>query len=549
MKKFTLLLICCCWLPAIYAQSGIPTADWQSDLRFLQQTVHQDYSFLFKKTSAEKFDASVEELYKAIPGMQEHEVLAGIGRIVASFQYGHTDISWRRSPVKYQVVPLNIYQFSDGVFIEGAHKDYAQFLGARILKIEGMPIEAALNAVKPLVPVENEQYFKAYGLGMLLIPQALHAQKVTTTLKSKISMTLEQAGKTFEQVFTAVDAYRFPRDYGFAKTEGDWVSARDQSSTPLYLKNLDKIYYFEYLPEQKTVYVRHSQILDDPNETIAEFYARVFDFIEKNDVEKLVLDVRLNGGGNNYKNKPVVTGIIRTQKINQPGKLFVIIGRRTFSACQNLVNELDNYTNATFVGEPTAENINFYGDNRQVLLPKSKTPVFLSFAWWQDKPQWENDDWLAPELAVDMRFKEYQSNQDPVLAAILDPSSSNVVMDPFGHLKSLFMSKQLDKLKVEAQKMVKDPRYRYVNFEDKINQAGYDMLRGNQIEEAVWTMQLNTELFPSSANAWDSLGEATWKAGEKEKAVECYNKAIMLDPDGATGDNSRKMLKEITDGK
>ena len=44
--------------------------------------------------------------------------------------------------------------------------------------------------------------------------------------------------------------------------------------------------------------------------------------------------------------------------------MFVIIGRRTFSACQNLVNELDNYTNAIFIGEPTAENINFYGDTR-----------------------------------------------------------------------------------------------------------------------------------------------------------------------------------------
>ncbi len=32
----------------------------------------------------------------------------------------------------------------------------------------------------------------------------------------------------------------------------------------------------------------------------------------------MVLDVRLNGGGNNYLNKPVVTGIIESKKINQP---------------------------------------------------------------------------------------------------------------------------------------------------------------------------------------------------------------------------------------
>ena len=91
--------------------------------------------------------------------------------------------------------------------------------------------------------------------------------------------------------------------YGFIKQNEDWLDVRVQEATPLYLKNLDKIYFYEYLPQQKTVYVRHSQIQDDPEETIPEFYTRVFDFIENNDVEKLIIDVRLNGGGNNYKNK------------------------------------------------------------------------------------------------------------------------------------------------------------------------------------------------------------------------------------------------------
>ncbi|MBK7475424.1 MAG: tetratricopeptide repeat protein [Haliscomenobacter sp.] len=51
--------------------------------------------------------------------------------------------------------------------------------------------------------------------------------------------------------------------------------------------------------------------------------------------------------------------------------------------------------------------------------------------------------------------------------------------------------------------------------------------------------------FPQSANAWDSLGEAYWKSEQKDKAIECYNKAINLDPNGSTGDHARNMLKEI----
>lgn len=549
MKNIFSFLISGFLLAHLSAQTTLSPADWQADLRFLQHTVHEDYSFLFKKIGAPAWDANVEELYAAIPTMQPHEILAGLGRIVASFQYGHTDVGWRQSPVKYHVVPLNLYWFSDGIYIEGAHKEYAQILGAKVLKVEGMRVEDAIEAIRPLIPAENEQYFKAHGLDFLCVPEALHAQRVTKILKNSITLTLEQNGKSFEQTFATADAYRFPRQYGFVSLKDDWVSVRDQNATPLYLKNLDKIYYFEYLPEHKTVYVRHSQIQDDPSEHIPAFYQRVFDFIEKNDVERLVLDVRLNGGGNNYKNKPIVTGIIRTEKINQPGKLFVLIGRRTFSACQNLVNELSNYTNAIFVGEPTAENINFYGDNRQVVLPNSKLPVYLSFAWWQDKPQWENDDWLAPHLAVDMAFDDYRSNRDPVLEAALAFSDKSPVLDPMAYLRELFVAGKLDQVRAEAEQMVKNPQYRYVNFESKFNQAGYDLLRGGKTESALFVFQLNTQLFPRSANAWDSLAEACWRAKQKDKAVEYYNKAIALDPNGNVGENARQMLKEIEGGK
>lgn len=559
MKKFFLFIYCAIITVSVHTQDGHPVtaasskvaiekltaADWQTDLRFLQHTVHKDYSFLFKNVTAAAFDEEVEKLYKAMPGIKDHERVAGLARIVALFKYGHTDIGWRQVPVKYHVAPVNFYWFSDGMYVEGAAKEYATIVGAKLVKVEGVPVQKALEAIKPLVPVENDQYFKGYGLDFLTIPEALHAQGVTKELKSTITYTFEKGGKTFEQNVTTKDAFRMPRTYGFVSKNSGWITARDTTATPHYLKNLDKNYYYEYLPESKTVYVRQSQVLDDKTESIAAFYKKVFEFIEKNDVDKLVLDVRLNGGGNNYKNKPVVTGIIESKKINKPGKLFVIIGRRTFSACQNLVNELSNYTNALFVGEPTAENINFYGDNRRVELPKTGIPVFLSFAWWQDKPQWENADWLAPQLAVDMSLEDYKTNKDPVLAACINFSDKDVVIDPVAHLRDLFMAGKYNEVESEAQKMVKDPKYRYMNFETKINDAGYNLLNQKQTEGALFIFQLNTKLFPQSANAWDSFAEANWKAGKKEKAIEYYNKAIELDPKGVTGENARNMLKQI----
>ena len=545
MKNFVLLLVCGIAMQ-LTAQTTVSTSEWQDDLKFLQHTVHKDYSFLFKKTTAAEFDAAVDELYAQIPNLEQHEIAVGFARIIGSFKYGHTRMGFRELPFKMHQLPVNLYHFSDGVYVQGVHKDYSDALGAKVISVAGKPIKDVMKAVYPVVPVENEQFFKAYGFRYMVVPEILHAQGVIPNLTTSVEITFEKDGKQFKQVLESLPAgEHMPLTYGYTQQNGDWLDARSQDKTPLYLKNLDKIYFYEYLPDSKTVYVRQSQIQDDPSENIPAFYDRVFDFVENNDVERMVIDVRLNGGGNNYKNKDVITRIIESEKINKVGNLFVILGRRTFSACQNLVNEMDNYTNAIFLGEPSGENVNFYGDNNRVELPNSKTPVYLSFAWWQDKPQWENAPWAAPHIAIDMSFDEYASNQDPVLDAALDFGDSNFVLDPMKYMTDLFMAGEMEKLQSEAMRMVNDPKYQFFDFEAELNTAGYQLLNAGQAENAIFVFSFVTQMFPDSANAWDSLAEGYLKAGNKDKAIELYNKALAMDPEGPTGKNATRMLQKI----
>ena len=108
----------------------------------------------------------------------------------------------------------------------------------------------------------------------------LHAQRVTDRLKNDITFTVEHNGKTFDFSVDAEPLRRYPIRYGFAQNKDEWLDIRTQSETPYYLKHLDKIYYFDHLPESKAVYVRHSQIQDDPSEPIPAFYKRLFEFVE-----------------------------------------------------------------------------------------------------------------------------------------------------------------------------------------------------------------------------------------------------------------------------
>jgi C-terminal processing protease CtpA/Prc len=62
-----------------------------------------------------------------------------------------------------------------------------------------------------------------------------------------------------------------------------------------------------------------------------------------------------------------------------------------------------------------------------------------------------------------------------------------------------------------------------------LNKAGYAFLQDNNIMKAISVFKINTELYPNDANAWDSLGEAYLKIGDKENALKSYKKAVSID--------------------
>jgi tetratricopeptide (TPR) repeat protein len=254
------------------------------------------------------------------------------------------------------------------------------------------------------------------------------------------------------------------------------------------------------------------------------------------------------GGGNNYLNKPVITGVIASKKINRKGHFFVITGKATFSAAQNLTNELEKYTEVIFAGEPTSENVNFYGDTKTEVLPNSGLNVNLSWLWWQNHDPRDKRKWTAPELAVDMSFDDYKNGRDPVVDYIMQYKEQDPIDKQLANLIS--NGKQQDALDL-AKKYLEDPVHRYYreDTENKINNSGYVLMNQNKLKEANELLGLNVQLFPSSANAYDSYAESWWKLGNIQEAVKNYKIAISKDPGGPTGDNSRAMLKQIEEKK
>jgi tetratricopeptide (TPR) repeat protein len=64
-----------------------------------------------------------------------------------------------------------------------------------------------------------------------------------------------------------------------------------------------------------------------------------------------------------------------------------------------------------------------------------------------------------------------------------------------------------------------------------INNLGYQLLNGGKIDDAIEVFQMNTELYPNSWNAWDSLAEAYMNKGDKKLAIQNYTKALGMAPE------------------
>jgi len=529
------------------AQEPISTKKWQEDLRYLQNTVHTKFPFLFKKVTKKDFDAEVEKLYTEIPSLKPDELPVAFARIVSLFEYGHTQIPFY-TVAQDRVLPVVLYKFSDGVYVEGAHKDYKQAVGARVVAIEGTPIEKVFEMVRPVVPVENDSYFNAYGVRFATLPTVLHAQGVTKTLKSTIEFTLEKNDTQFKQVLKSISLKNRSTGYCLTNPNEQWVSARNQNETPLYLKYLfEKFYFFEMIPNTKTLYVRQSSVFNDKKEPLADFYKRLFDFIDTNDVEKLVYDVRLNGGGNNFNNKALIKGIMARPEINKKGSFFYIIGRNTFSAAQNLTNEITNYTEAIIVGEPTSENLNFYGDARRVSLPNSKLHAYLSHAWWQDVAPWDTKEWTVPNIAVQMSFKQYSTNQDPVLDAALNYTDDGFILNPMEHLTNLFIAGKYDEVKQAGKEIAYNSKYKYYNFEKEFGEAGSRLFNEGNEQGGLFILELVTQTYPKSAKAWYSLGYAQESAKLFNEAKKSYQKIIDIDSTSMLANTAKKLLQAIDD--
>jgi hypothetical protein len=386
---------------------GLTKAQWRDDVRYFARELPKRHKNAFHATTREQFDRDIAALDTTIPSLQDHQIIVRLQQIAASVGDGHTRVQLPASFTRY---PINVYWFDRELRVIAATKQYESAIGTRVVKIGGVDINDVANRVATCIPSaanENDWYVLNMGPGIMMRPEVLHALGIVPDVSRAAFMLEDDAGKTMTLEITPVV---LPPPVNGAVNLGLVSIDRDP---PLYRQKLGEPFWFTHLPDSNTAYANFKRY-----PSLKQNAQAFFALIDRTRPARVVIDLRQNGGGDFFEGREhLIEPIKKRPAINQKGRLYVIVGRATFSAA--MVNAIDfrKQTNAILVGEPIGERPNSYSENDEMTLPNSRLVVSYSTRYYQFLDQ--DVPAVLPDQRIDPSWADFRAGRDGVMDWIL----------------------------------------------------------------------------------------------------------------------------------
>jgi hypothetical protein len=385
------------------------------DVRLLMQRIREIHPSPFHATPEPAFQAAADNLAARAPGLSPDQLLVELMRFTCLLgeRDGHSgifplDSSHRRV---LHLFPLFLYKFSDGLFVVAA-PGHSPLVGSKLLAIDGVPVDALEQKVRPLVPRDNEATRTDRFMSFMLTAELLHGLGLRRGT-GPARFTLQKPGATASEVtLSPVTAARYlrlmePAFPGF-------VYALPRRAAPLYLRRRGRGHYVTTVSRGRAVFVGY-------NFTVGSTYTearQVLRLAKRKKIRSVIVDVRLNPGGDNSTYVDLLRAL-RSKTVNRRGRLVVLISRSTFSAAQNFITELERKTKAVFIGETSGGSPNLWGDAAGVDLPYAGVNVEVAGRYWQKSVAGDPRVAIQPKVSVPLGSRAFFRGKDPVLAAAL----------------------------------------------------------------------------------------------------------------------------------
>jgi|SRR5579864_2287063 len=406
--------------PAKPEVHGTGEIRWREDLEFFDQrflSVQVDSDKLYPLA---EFHDDVADLERDARSLSDSEVILRLMRIVAKAGVAHNTVE-TEGKLDFHPYPLQFFWYSDGAAVTRAPEEYKVALGARIVRIGSMTPEEFESAVSPYLSYEN--------LPLLhdLSPDFMMNREVAdhfglADADGVLEFTLERPGaKQFRLRVTPVSA----------DSQEHMISATEalHLPDPLYRKRPNSWYWYEYLADSRSLYIQYNRCRNDPKKSFKAFTQELFRFVDDlrnpKKIERVIVDLRFNSGGDSSIVEPLLEGLKSRSRLSAKGHLYALIGRSTFSSWMMAAINFREDLHAILIGEASGSKPNEYGEVKTLTLPNSEIKIRYTTKYFQ---LLQDSDPLAlePDIPIRRSIADFLSGQDQVLdAALKHPLSVN----------------------------------------------------------------------------------------------------------------------------
>ncbi|REE79722.1 hypothetical protein BX611_2617 [Lutibacter oceani] len=390
---------------------------WVKDISYLENRINELHYSPYHAISKTELSKAILNLKTKIASLNDEQIIVELMKIVGSLGNGHNLII-PTSPNKdaLKKLPVQFYQFSDGIFIVDAEIGFEKWIGYEVESIENTNAEEALQKTNAINARDNDMQTLWLGPYYLGLPDVLKGLGIVENA-NQVAITLkDRSGKSQKIIMNPV-SWNFS---DFPK-----MPKLKDKEQPLFLSKTEDPYWHKLIPENNSIYVQFNIVTQKETQTLKDFNIELRSQISKNKVHHLILDLRHNHGGNGSILPPMLKTIINFEIMNPDGNVFVLMGRETFSAAQNLLTDITKYTDAILVGEPSGSKPNHIGEAGWFKLPYSGLMGLISTQFHQTSKAEDNRNWIAPHIPVNALSTDYFNGNDKALNTIMEVIKSD----------------------------------------------------------------------------------------------------------------------------
>ena len=382
---------------------------WSRDITYLEKRINE---LRYSSDAISKTDLSKEiiDIKTKIASLTDEQIIFKIIKLFGALGSGHNFIL-PTSPNKgaLKKLPVQFYQFNDGLFIVDAEEGFEQWIGYKVDLIESTPVKVALQKTNAVNARDNDMQILWLGPYYLGLPDVLEGLGIIKNA-NQVTITLSDKEGKSEKVTMNPVAWQF--------TGMPILPKLKTGNQPLFLSKKEDNYWARTLPEHNAMYIQFNVVQQKEELTLLDFNLKLRENIKKSNTQNLIFDLRFNSGGDGSIFPPMLKTLIEFEVINPKGKIFVLIGRETFSAAQNLLTEITKFTNPILVGEPSGSKPSFIGEAGWFQLPYSGLMGIVASQYHQTYKAEDHRKWIAPHIPVSLSSTDYFTGNDKALNVI-----------------------------------------------------------------------------------------------------------------------------------